>query len=600
MKFRIADLALVGLLALGLIARNAWAATYFWAVVSGAWSAASWGGTAPTLSGTGVIDNGDTAIVPAGISGTAGDLEVGITGSGGGLNISGGSVTDSFASLSASAGSLGAATVSSGTWSSSSTMAVGYFGTGSLTITGGAVTDANGYLGDAGGSNGTATITSGTWSSSNAIYVGNSGTGSLTINGGAVQTGGNAYIGEYAPSYGTVTVESGTLSVGGFLYVGYSGTGALTVSGGAVTDPTAYIGYQAGSVGMATVTSGTWSSSTSMYVGFSGTGALTITGGSVSVDGGAGMLMLAEYGGSGTLNLGNGGPAGTLSAAIVTGGAGSAVVNFDQNGLYSFAPSLTGSLSVNAIGTGTTTLLSSSSYTGATRVTAGTLIASGSLTGTVSTSVGAGAILEIDGLLNTSATNTVNGTLQGAGSVGAITAHGGVIAPGLTTADAATATGVLTAKGAVTLSSTTSFNIRLGLSASGTDSDQLLVSSGSVNLAGANLQLTLDMAHMDPPASGVPAFYAIIVGGASLTGPNSNAFGSYDGEAIVNNSFETAGGLEFNILYAANANGTGVGTGQDVVLEETAVPEPETWGLVVSAAGLLVPVGRRRVYARFS
>jgi hypothetical protein len=188
----------------------------------------------------------------------------------------------------------------------------------------------------------------------------------------------------------------------------------------------------------------------------------------------------------------------------------------------------------------------------------------------------------------------VNGTIQGTGTAGAIVAHGGVIAPGLTTANASTATGILAAKGAVTLSSTTSFNIRLGLSASGTDCDELLVNSGSVNLAGANLQLAVDMAHIDPPKSGVPTSYAIIVGGASLTGSNSNVFGSYDGTAIVNNSFETAGGLDFNILYAANANGSGVGTGQDVVLEETAIPEPEPRGLVVSAAGLLI-LFRRRV-----
>jgi autotransporter-associated beta strand protein len=321
---------------------------------------------------------------------------------------------------------------------------------------------------------------------------------------------------------------------------------------------------------------------------------LTLTGGAVSVSGGAGTVVLSEYGGSATLNLGNGSSAGTLSAAIVTGSSSAAVVNFDQNGLYSFAPSLEGSLSVNAIGAGATTLSSgSSSYTGATTVTAGTLIVTGSLTGTVSTSVTAGATLEVDGSLNTSATNTVTGTLQGTGSVGAITAHGGVIAPGLTTANAATATGILTANGAVTLSSTTSFNIRLGLSLSGTDCDQLLVNSGNINLAGANLQLNLDMAHIAPPASGIPTFYAIIIGGASLTGSNSDVFGACNGAAIMNNSFRTSGGLVFNILYAANANGSDIGSGHDVVLEEEAIPEPRTLGLVLSAAGLFLQYRRR-------
>ena len=45
--------------------------------------------------------------------------------------------------------------------------------------------------------------------------------------------------------------------------------------------------------------------------------------------------------------------AGTLSAAIVTGSNGTATVNFNQTGSYTFNPRLTGNLSVNKLGAGT-------------------------------------------------------------------------------------------------------------------------------------------------------------------------------------------------------------------------------------------------------
>ena len=193
------------------------------------------------------------------------------------------------------------------------------------------------------------------------------GTGTLTLSGS--NTHGGTQI-----NGGTLAVDStGVINqIGGF-YIGESGTGTLTIaSGGSVSNDSGVIGNQVGSSGIVTV-SGTWNN-TLLTVGDSGTGTLTINGGAVTVNGGAGTLSLAASGGSvGTLNLGAGTTVGTLAALTVNGGNGTAAVNFNHNANYSFAPNLTGNLSVNLLGTGTTTLSGTNTYTGLTTVSAGEL-----------------------------------------------------------------------------------------------------------------------------------------------------------------------------------------------------------------------------------
>ncbi len=105
-----------------------------------------------------------------------------------------------------------------------------------------------------------------------------------------------------------------------------------------------------------------------------GTGTLNLTDtGVVTIASGTGTLTLAESAGvTGTLNIGTGGTAGTLNAEVVTTGSGLATVNFNHTGNLTFAPHLTGSLSVNQLGTGTTVLTSSNTYTGGTVINSGT------------------------------------------------------------------------------------------------------------------------------------------------------------------------------------------------------------------------------------
>jgi autotransporter-associated beta strand protein/T5SS/PEP-CTERM-associated repeat protein len=163
---------------------------------------------------------------------------------------------------------------------------------------------------------------------------------------------------------------------------------------------------------MVNVSGGTWTNSGNLTIGSAGNGTLNLTGnGTVSV--GSGLLSLAGSSGkTGTLNLGNGTAAGTLSAATITGGNGTAVVNINQSGSYTLGSNMTGSLSLNHIGTGNTSLTGTNTYSGNTTVSAGTLNVNGSTSAPSSFTVASGA------------------TLGGNGTIGGATMIYGIHSPG--------------------------------------------------------------------------------------------------------------------------------------------------------------------------
>lgn len=266
----------------------------------------------------------------------------------------------------------------------------------------------------------------------------------------------------------------------------------------------------------------------------------------------------------GTVNI-----SGAISQGVTTGVFSTEAIN--------------GTPGITTIGNGTVTLSASNGYSGPTTVNGGTLIVSGSLTATGTTTIASGATLEDDGVLNHSATTTINGSgssgsLQGTGSLGAITANGGTIDPGLTVANSASTTGTLTAAGNVTLSSTTTFGVRLGYG-SAAASDQLALSSGAVSLSGS-LQLTLGGSMSSAP---VGQLWVIVDSSSAGSGQFSQGTAQFVDD-----------GYTFRILYNQNDTGTGGGS-DDVDVDEVAgIPEPGTWGMIFSGFGVFFALQRLR------
>ncbi|MFA9478781.1 autotransporter domain-containing protein [Phycisphaerales bacterium AB-hyl4] len=122
-----------------------------------------------------------------------------------------------------------------------------------------------------------------------------------------------------------------------------------------------------------------------------------------------------------TLNIGDGGAAGIIDTETITTGDGTATVNFNHTDSdYRFTRDgtadgddviIAGSTSVNHHNTGTTTLFGTHTYTGDTRVSAGTLVVNGSI---------ADSDFEVTG----------SGTLGGTGTVGNLLLSQGTLRPG--------------------------------------------------------------------------------------------------------------------------------------------------------------------------
>jgi len=219
----------------------------------------------------------------------------------------------------------------------------------------------------------------------NLVVIGNiSGEASLTKTGvrSLILSGINTLSGNTTVFSGELAVKGGSLSTQE-LQIGTGGNGTLHLSGGTLEAGGSLIALFENSPGTATVTGGTWNNAAYLSVGEFGIGTLNLTGGTVSVGNGTGTLDLARQDGSvGTLNIGTGTTAGTLQVANVTGGDGTAIVNFHHTGDLVFAPALTGNLALHQLGTGTTTLTAENTHTGGTTITSGTLqLGTGGTTG---------------------------------------------------------------------------------------------------------------------------------------------------------------------------------------------------------------------------
>jgi autotransporter-associated beta strand protein len=277
---------------------------------------------------------------------------------------------------------------------------------------------------------------------------------------------------------------------------------------------------------------------------------------------------------------------GTLS---LTGGFAldhTLVLQGNGNGSITGGITTAGTGGVTVAGAGAWTIGGTNTYTGATSVQSGTLIVSGSLSGSSAVTVGNSASL------------TTSAILAGGGQVGGVTLGA---AAGNTGAEVEPADGVTEDVGAGTTLTTSAFSIlasststlalQVGrsdgvdqVSASGDSSDKINATAVSLNSTG-NLSLSLETGYT--PAAGDVLY--LIISGAAPTG----TFATVNGSAIAGNQF-TFDGDTWEIGYNVTSGGVFSG-GDDVAIEElAAVPEPGTWASLLGGVGMLIIWQRRR------
>jgi autotransporter-associated beta strand protein len=331
------------------------------------------------------------------------------------------------------------------------------------------------------------------------------------------------------------------------------------------------------------------------------TGAQTLTlsnagnnyGGGTFVDQGTAQLGITNaLPTSGTLTLGYGGvSAGSLSGGapgtfdlngfnqtlggLVNSGTGISTIgnsSTTSNSTLTFAagatPSTFGGIIVDHLGSGTETtaltvssgtltLTAASTYSGTTSVTGGALNVTGSLNGSTSVTV-ANALLEGKGYI-------ADGVTIGSGSGSAGSA---VIEPG-----SVGATGTFTLGSALTLNSDAKFIFTLNSTGGGvgTSSSELIASSVSLN---SSAEFTFqDIASTPGTLTQGTVFTAISTGIGGLSGTFGN---------LPNDDVFAANGNLYEAAYTSDS------------LTLTVVPEPGTWGMILSGFGMLICIQKLR------
>lgn len=467
----------------------------------------------------------------------------------------------------------------------------------------------------------------------------NSYTGATTINNSTLQIGAAGSTGSISPA--SAIIDNGNLVFNRSNAVvqsvdfaaGISGTGSLAQSAFGVLTLSGSNGY----TGRTTINSGVLklASANALPGGIGSTGGvsgLTFNGGilglasgdfSRSTGSGASQVQwvgnggFAAYGGDQNVNLGGAGAqvqwdvAGFVPSgnALILGATDSAnTVTFvnavDLNGFTGIVQVNRGTVaggtdavlsgaindsktggSFTKQGAGTLVMNNSNSYNGTTNVNGGTLIVSGSITGNTSASVVSGATMQVDGLVDT--TVSVSGTLKGVGTVGGASVQdGGTLAPGHSP-------GVLTVANGLTFSSgSASLSIAITGTAPGTGYSQVKVTAGAVNLNGATLNLTLGYAPNSGTCSdaGVTiygdTFFLVLGNAAGISGKFGNTQPGGAGTASAGYDIYFAGnGQEFAINYGSD--GVTFDSANGNVIALMAIPEPQTWVMLISGMGML-------------
>jgi len=211
-------------------------------------------------------------------------------------------------------------------------------------------------------------------------------TGGTTIKGGTIAIGADNAIGG---ANGGIVLDGGALSLTNSFNLGAGRAVSVTANNGAIDTA-------------AGVTS-------TLTQGITGAGMLSKTG--------AGSLILTgnnSYAGGttisgGTLQLGNGGTSGSVPGAIANNGT----LAFNRSDTVTLGNLISGSGTVNQIGSGATVLTADNSYAGPTNVNAGALYVNGNQgAATGLTTVASGATLGGTGIIGGSVTVANGGTLS--------------------------------------------------------------------------------------------------------------------------------------------------------------------------------------------
>ena len=246
-----------------------------------------------------------------------------------------------------------------------------------LITNGGVVTGEYGVVGNYSTSSNNLVLVTGTnsvWTNAGDIAVGFDGSGnSLVIsNGGAVLGGTNGVggiIGADIPSSNNavlVTGSNSTWSNSLDLYVGFAGNNnSLTISNSAVVrDANGFIGnyyLSSNNVVLVTGTNSLWSNSGTLTIGAAGGGTLTVANGGLLV---ASEIRIGQYGDLDFGRFQQSDSAGSVVGDIVFIATNDENygINFNQTNTFNFSNNVSGAGWICALGTGTTIMSGSNSY----------------------------------------------------------------------------------------------------------------------------------------------------------------------------------------------------------------------------------------------
>lgn len=444
----------------------------------------------------------------------------------------------------------------------------------------------------------------------------NTYTGNTFIFGGTLQLSGSGTLGSSTSAAlvitdGTLDLNSATQTKGS---VTLSGTSSIeSTGGGGSLSGTSFDLQNDGTISATLAGTGGITKSTTGTVVLSGTntftGKTTINDGTLSVNSLANLGVASALGApttiaDGTIALGlsrnegtliyTGPTASTDRVIDLTGGRrGAATLDSSGTGPITFTSDFTatGDGTKTFTLTGTTAgntiagaIVDSSSATSLTKAGEGSWILSGTNTYTGATTVSAGTLV-VDGSASGSAFTVDGGILSGSGTVGALTiASGGTLAPG-------NSPGTLTVDGNSVWAGggTLEWEVNDATGAAGTATDLLSITGGLTITATSGNRFTINLLSLnESDESGTvinfdsAASYAYTIASttAGVAGFSADAF------SLNTTGFTNA----FNGTWALTQDGNNL----NLIYTASAVPEPGTYALFVSLAGLGLAFSRTR------